>query len=82
MGCCIRKTKKLKKFKDNKIEFADKKSQLNKLHDILKKINEEIDKLKQTKENTGEVIKRSCYLAQMTIAIRWIIRMVEVNHEV
>jgi hypothetical protein len=49
MGCLKSKKKNQIYNEINKIEQADKKSQLNKLNDILRRINEEITKTKQVK---------------------------------
>ena len=95
MGCF--KSKTLNYFKkDIKIEFADKRSQITRLYELLKTIDKQILKLKDkplTKEKqkeeislfnkTGclEVKKRACYFAQLITFIKWMVKVVQVNPE-
>ena len=91
MGCCKSKVSSFFQ-KDNKIEFADKRTQINRLYNILDKIDEEILKLKQTQMTINQSLKsnadsfthfkkRSCFLSQMIIFVKWSIKVVEVNQE-
>lgn len=87
MGCC--KSRALNYFNKNlKIEFADKRSQISRLHDILKRIMHEIERLEtqvdKGKSNSDFMVtrdKRACYLAKMIVFIKWTIKVVEVNQE-
>jgi hypothetical protein len=96
MGCFKSKTQNYFK-KDIKIEYADKRSQITRLYQLLLNIDEQILNLKdnsesEKKENKIKVISlfrtaknqiksRACYYAQLIIFIKWLIKIVQVNNE-
>lgn len=96
MGCFKSKTQNYFK-KDIKIEYADKRSQITRLYQLLLKIDEQILNLKdnsesEKKENKIKVISlfrtaknqiksRACYYAQLIIFIKWLIKIIQVNNE-
>lgn len=83
MGCC--KSKVFVNFnyffhQNNKI-IADKRSQVSRLNDILKKIEGQIKKIKESDISRKEFTKKACYLSQMIIFIKWTIKIIDVNQE-
>jgi len=89
MGCL--KSKGIKLFSQDiaKLEFADKSAQIKHLNEILNKIEKEITLLKirekkHFKNKNDDLLlikKRACYLSQMTIFVKWTIKVIEVNKE-
>ncbi len=89
MGCLKSKSFKFYTQDIDKFEFADKSAQIKHLNEILNKIEKEItllrirekNYLKNKNDNLLVIKKRACYLSQMTIFIKWTIKVVEVNKE-